>query len=492
MNPRSSFLESIKSEFLKLELRELLQSPPNVLMGVSDEAVETLKKLQVLTVFDLGLSSLFVVSETINGATTVPQTIVARYGKVPTEMVDAAYKDTTPPALPEENVSVLKGISNPLGSEMTRTLGIETIREMALWPPFLAAKHLIAVALNPEVLAGVDPEAPPELVPKTGEFCTDKVFYESVILIEAPAEKKPKPPIAGGSLPAGPRDLETNGPIDLSDNSNPGFLAPANGAILTYSQSWYPKAVSLGQLLYSLPLAPGESTKIAVIDFVRRSLARTQEDISQTEALSSTLVQSRSIAEIATAVADEVQNGKSRSTSESDSESIGVAAGGFVSPVLFGVAAGASRNKTTAKMRTWSHGHRDLSASTQQQINSSTQQNTFSERNKKAAIVAEASQEEREQITTRTVTNYNHMHALSIHYYEVVQLYQTQVRVEKCERALFVPMKAFKFDQKVLERFRGTLFRAALSQRIRQLLVYSVGSVSASLELRPGYRFRPD
>ena len=59
MSNHLRFTDHVKSKFLQLELREILQSPPSVLMGVSPEAEEALKTLKILTVFDLALSNIF-------------------------------------------------------------------------------------------------------------------------------------------------------------------------------------------------------------------------------------------------------------------------------------------------------------------------------------------------------------------------------------------------------------------------------------------------
>jgi len=78
---------------------------------------------------------------------------------------------------------------------------------------------------------------------------------------------------------------------------------------------------------------------------------------------------------------------------------------------------------------------------------------------------------------------------MSVQYYEVVQMYQTQVRLEKCQRCIFIPMKVFEFNDEIISRFKDILFRAALNERIRELLIYSLGSVTADLGLEPGYKF---
>ena len=76
------------------------------------------------------------------------------------------------------------------------------------------------------------------------------------------------------------------------------------------------------------------------------------------------------------------------------------------------------------------------------------------------------SQKESEAISTRTLTNYNHMHALTVEYYEVVQLYRTVVELSKAERCLFVPMKIVDFsDVRVINRYKQVIASRGLRGR---------------------------
>jgi hypothetical protein len=65
--------------------------------------------------------------------------------------------------------------------------------------------------------------------------------------------------------------------------------------------------VTLGQLLHSLALAPGESTRIAMVDWYRRTGEMASEEIAETEVLSQSSRQSRSISEITQSVASRDQ-----------------------------------------------------------------------------------------------------------------------------------------------------------------------------------------
>ena len=128
----------------------------------------------------------------------------------------------------------------------------------------------------------------------------------------------------------------------------------------------------------------------------------------------------RSISEVTQAVAREAQSGFSKTSSQSSSFEAGLAAGGMLGNFLLGGSAGYGGNSTQAtSFATSRSGRRNISATMLQDITDSTQQNANAARNRRASIVKEVSQAESEKVSTRVVTNYNHMHALSIQYYEV-------------------------------------------------------------------------
>lgn len=105
-----------------------------------------------------------------------------------------------------------------------------------------------------------------------------------------------------------------------------------------------------------------------------------------------------------------------------------------------------------------------------QDIVDRTHQASHSARNRRASIVREVSQTESETISTRTLTNYNHMHALTVEYYEVVQLYRTIVELSKADRCLFVPMKLVDFsDLRIVNRYRQVIAARGLHGDVRLL-----------------------
>jgi hypothetical protein len=107
-----------------------------------------------------------------------------------------------------------------------------------------------------------------------------------------------------------------------------------------------------------------------------------------------------------------------------------------------------------------------------QQASDRTHQHAHAARTRRASVVREVSQTEHENVSTRVVTNYNHMHAMTVQYYEVLQVYRTETALERVDRVVFVPFKLLDFsNESLLQRFRGVLIDAALALEIRDALV---------------------
>jgi len=443
----------LKTEFADLDRSEVLGKSPEILLGVSPAAAAQLALLKAGTVFDLANSTLFDHAARIVDAAAHPESVIARHAFVPHDIIDAAATGISVKDLPASSVRHLVGVGPQNGPAIEAALFVKSIRDLALWPPYVAAKALVADAFQPFNAVDYDPEAPTELVPRTGVHASQKVIYRKTLLIES------KPTVKRG----------WNGePIDLSLLDEVGFSDVAYGALLTFHQTWTPRRVALGTLLHSLPLGPGESTKLAVVDWSRRLSASSQEDVNQSEALASSMAQSTAISEITSGVATQTQVGNSGTSSFAGSQS-------SASTAFFGIGIGSASESTNASLASTystSNTSRNETASAQQNIASHTQQNAALARNKRAAVVTEVSQNESESLATRTVTNYNHMHALSLQYYEVVQIYETTLRVANIERCLFIPMRQINFRNEAnIRKFSSVLIRFALDKRTRDLLL---------------------
>jgi hypothetical protein len=107
----------VKTEFMELELREILQSPPGVLLGVSADAETTLKTIPVTTVYDLALARPFRDAAHVVEAATDPTSVVARHGSPPTDLA----------------------VTPALATALHDTMAVTSVRDLAQWSATAAA-----------------------------------------------------------------------------------------------------------------------------------------------------------------------------------------------------------------------------------------------------------------------------------------------------------------------------------------------------------------
>lgn len=237
---------------------------------------------------------------------------------------------------------------------------------------------------------------------------------------------------------------------------------PAEGVLLTHEQSWILAGTALGPLLHSLCLAPGEITQIAVHSQSAKVASRSvdaglqAEDLTQTGRSSADQTDSES-----TSAAESTVGG---TVASSASASMQMATGGLAG--LIGVQAGGSMNTALAMQAAWSTGHRDVAETANQSVHQAATDQAHLHRAQHAAAVREVAESDRLEVSTRVVANYNHMHALTMEYFEVEQVYQLRTRVVDAERLLFVPMGRIDFADvtqraPALERYRTQIIAAA-------------------------------
>ena len=171
----------VKSGYANLDSHEVLSSPVNALLGVSDEIAELIKKLEIFTIFDLASSQVFNNARNIVRASESPGTIFAKYEGVPADIIDRDVEGLPIEDLPGLNIQKLSGIGINLGPAFSEALYLETIRDFSLWPPFQAARKIFNDVFNIET--DDDSEAPSELLPRAGDYPTERVFYTTVVQI---------------------------------------------------------------------------------------------------------------------------------------------------------------------------------------------------------------------------------------------------------------------------------------------------------------------
>jgi hypothetical protein len=473
MNVAQDTSELLKTEFQSLPLVEVLQKSPTALLSVSDGAAAALEDIDVKTIFDLALSRVFDAASQLNDAAENASNAFNRFGAPASDMLSAPLPpDTRVPDVHFMSPSILAGIPNANG--FSAALGVKTVRDVAFYPPYLAAREILNKAFFPERDGAFDPEAPADLIPKSGQFPTERAQYR-VLLLDEIRRSDSAPPLIDLTSP----DFR---PVDLSPVTAPdfGFHTIGTGALLTFNQSWFMQGVTLGHLLHSVALAPGESTRLAVVDWSRKSRAGQTEEVAETEDLLNDTAHNRSISEVTEAVAKEAQSGFSHAetdfTTKQKGWSLGIGIAGAADKVAgalgFGMSSSSAETSGTADSYASSSGQRNVAASMLQQITDRTHQQAHAARTRRASVVREVSQSEHEEISTRVVVNYNHMHALTVQYYEVLQLFRTETSVVRADRVIFIPFRLVDFNNDdLLLRFRGALIDAALSPQVRDALV---------------------
>ncbi|MEL6195652.1 MAG: N-acetylmuramoyl-L-alanine amidase [Myxococcota bacterium] len=468
-------LSRVRTEFRAELPRDLLGHPANVLLGVSKAALQELQALHINTVFDLATSRLFRDARALVEAASTRTSAITQFGRAPSDLVDEARASSTQPeSLPTLPLNALQSLSAVDVDALGAALDVETIGDLASYEPHRAAAALLELAFFPDNVVGDDDERPADLVPRSGEYPTERVQYSTLLLDEIPL-------VEGENV----IDLSSADfrPVDLAglERADAGFTRPAFGALLTFNQSWYAHGLTLGQLLHSTSLAPGESTRIAIIDWTRRTLSSQTESVTEVDDLTNDTSHTRSISEVAQAVASEAQGGFSETNTSSTTHASATSGAMEMSAPLGGLLGGPSGSMgfsdsqatTTSNAASYSNswGQREISSSMAQNINDRTHQHAHSSRSRRASLVREVSQSEHEEVSTRTLANYNHMHALTIQYYEVVQVFRTEVALAKADRVIYVPFKLADFDDDdTIRRFRPALLRAAVNRTVYQAL----------------------
>lgn len=288
------------------------------------------------------------------------------------------------------------------------------------------------------------------------------------------------------------------------------------GYITKMTQRWINAGTHLGELMHSLPLAPGESRNIAVIDWKRRQSSSKSEDNKVSEQLTNELYHKRALDEVTRSVANEHQQGGTNIAAGTIATAgagvlgaalaggvagsipgavIGgvvgaiagaptgpadplVAAAGALGGAVIGFGIGASisggaaligaANAQLGTVSSDSKGDRSIVADLSQNITEITSQKSSSVRSLWSTVVATDEQAENERLSTRNVTNYNHSHALTIQYYEVLQHYKTEISLTAAEPILYLPYRPLEFTFDLIADYWNILSRGIKDKKLRE------------------------
>lgn len=269
------------------------------------------------------------------------------------------------------------------------------------------------------------------------------------------------------------------------------------GYVVKMHQIWIPTGLSLGDLVYSLPLAPGEQQRIAISDERETLSVREQESMTAQEYQRYNEVADSSTNAVFRSAFDEAASGGSRMKVNTESGSFGggLGVGAIFGPIVagLGIGGGYSDSTTTGSTSSWQNASRDYVSNASQDFHSSLSRQASARREASRASVRLASASEHRQVVTKVITNHNHNHALTMQYWQVLRHFGVSSVVDDVQLVCFVPLEIVSFLAPSQPRTlpTGTYSRDVLLSRYGALLRYHdvvMGRVWRRPEMRHGLR----
>ncbi len=298
-----------------------------------------------------------------------------------------------------------------------------------------------------------------------------KPAFNKALLDKLVIEHKVKTVIKGNAKPVfkGRTHLNQLNQIDWDDEPTIYQAASiAHGHLLHFKQEWIPDGYSIGDLVYSLPLAPGQKKQIAVLDWERRESAANSQFLGYEETLNNSLVRDRDINEVVSATLTENIRGNSKASTGG----IGFGFGGSVMGIIpgvgtFGSLLGISGGTSSSGSNASQNSNRESTANSLQSITDRTTQAASVVRSQRSTVVQTVSQGERVQATAESIANYNHCHAITIQYFEVLRHFSVRNRIAGVQECLFIPLQMAQFDLEKCLRWRNTLEKHLYKRELR-------------------------
>lgn len=237
----------------------------------------------------------------------------------------------------------------------------------------------------------------------------------------------------------------------------------AHGRLLTIKQVWRADGYSLGDLKYSLPLAPLQKKNIAIVDWDRRDSLAMESTWQSQDSLYNFVGRERDISEIVNSAVNESVNGRSESGGGSSSGGFGISLG----PIGFGGASGGSSSAWSTSSQT---SMRSLAASFLNQLRDQTVQSANSHRAQRSTTIQQVDQSEGARAVTETVANRNACHAITVQYFEVLRHFRVDYELAAVRECLYVPLPIAPFDADKALRWRTVLAQYLPSLELREAL----------------------
>lgn len=224
----------------------------------------------------------------------------------------------------------------------------------------------------------------------------------------------------------------------------------SHGRILTIAQIWRSDGYSLGDLRYSLPLAPLQKKNIAVLDWDRSDRLNMESTQEYQEKLDNFVGRERDVSEIVNTALTEKSSGRSDSGGGSKSGGFGFSLGGLG----FGGASGGSSSAWSSSSQNSS---RELAGSFINKLRDQTVQAANAVRSQRVTMVQQVNQSESVRAVIETVANRNACHAITVQYFEVLRHFRVDHELSAVRECLYIPMPVTLFDAEKILRWRQSI-----------------------------------
>ena len=234
------------------------------------------------------------------------------------------------------------------------------------------------------------------------------------------------------------------GPISIDDFHNALLTGPAIvgslglGYVLRCSQNWTFQGLALGDLVYSLPLAPGEQQQVVVEEQTTTLVVRETESVYGAEtSQASAATDSSTQATFQSAFHQAAQGGSSYNAF---SETGAMTFGGGLLGILGGPSGSIGETVSTGSTHNWMDGLQNYASSASQSVQTYAEQQSSAQRRATRTAMRMASATETVSVTTKTITNHNKLHALTMQYFEVLRLFDVSTSFDDVSLVCLVPL----------------------------------------------------
>ncbi len=220
------------------------------------------------------------------------------------------------------------------------------------------------------------------------------------------------------------------------------------GYVVHMQQTWIPAGMSLGDLVYSLPLAPGEQQRIAIEESTKTLTDQSRQTFSEDELQTFRETQDSSALATFQSAFDEAARGGSHMDSSSTTGSMaGEASTGIVGAIFGGggVSGGFSSSSSSGNTSSWQNTSRDFTSNAAQDMHSALNRVAAASRRGSQTSIRVATETERTSVTTRVVTNHNKGHALTMQWWQVLRHFSVTSEVDDVQMVCFVPLELVQF-----------------------------------------------